>query len=141
MRNISEFLWTHSWDVGTLVPNNSEFLTWNSNISVLTGLKLIHLNNIVSLVGHLFGWIPFCFGWVSIDMSLYCVCADMRHISAQWSGRGGLGLKISYLIFCSRNLLLYVIYHFTYALRGVLFLSLLKLDLNTFKSLIFPSIF
>ena len=53
MRYLSEFLWTHSWEVGTLVPNNSEFLTCNSNISILSGYNLLHLNTIVSLVGHL----------------------------------------------------------------------------------------
>ena len=26
MINLSEFLWRRSWDVGSLVPNNSEFL-------------------------------------------------------------------------------------------------------------------
>ena len=53
MRYLSDFLWTHSWDVGTLVTNNSKVLTWNSYISVLPGLNLFHLNTIVSLVGHL----------------------------------------------------------------------------------------
>ena len=53
MRYLSEFLWTHSWDVNTLVSNTSEFLNWNSNISVLPGLNLLHLNTIFSLVGHL----------------------------------------------------------------------------------------
>ena len=50
---LSEIFWTHSLDVCTLVPNNYEFLTWNSNISVLPGLNLLHLNTIISLVGHL----------------------------------------------------------------------------------------
>ena len=50
---LSEFLWTHSWDVDTLVPNNFEFISWNSNISVLPGLNLLHLYTIVSIVGHL----------------------------------------------------------------------------------------
>ena len=53
MKNISEFLWTHSWNVGKLVPNNFDFLAWNSNISVLPGLNLLLLNTIVSPVGHL----------------------------------------------------------------------------------------
>ena len=53
MRYLSEFLWTHSSDVDTLVPNNSEFLSWNSNISVLPGLNLLNFYTIVSLVGHL----------------------------------------------------------------------------------------
>ena len=48
-----EFLWKHSWDVGTLVPNEFEFLTLISNISVLPRSNLLHLNTIVSLVGHL----------------------------------------------------------------------------------------
>ena len=50
---LSEFLWTHSWDVDTLVPNNSEFISWNSNIFVLPGSNLSHLYTIVSLVGNL----------------------------------------------------------------------------------------
>ena len=45
--------WTHSLDVYNLVPNNSKFLSWNSNIPVLPGLNLLHLYTIVSLVGHL----------------------------------------------------------------------------------------
>ena len=53
MRYLSKFLWTHSSDVDTLVPNNSEFLSWNSNISVLPGLNLLNFYTIVSLVGHL----------------------------------------------------------------------------------------
>ena len=53
MRYLSEFLWTHYWDVGTIVPINSEFLTLNLNISVLPRLNLLHLNTSVSLVGHL----------------------------------------------------------------------------------------
>ena len=53
MRYLSEFIWTYSWDVGTLVPNKSKFLALISNISVLPGFKLLHLNTIVSLVGHL----------------------------------------------------------------------------------------
>ena len=40
MRYIFEFLWTHSCDVGTLVPNNFEFLTWNSNICI-SFIKLV----------------------------------------------------------------------------------------------------
>ena len=28
MRYLFEFLWTHSWDVGTFVPHNFEFLTY-----------------------------------------------------------------------------------------------------------------
>ena len=53
MRYLSDFLWAHSWDIGTLVLNNSEFLTQNSNIPLLPGLNLLHLNTVVSLVGHL----------------------------------------------------------------------------------------
>ena len=53
MKYLSEFVWTHSWDVGTLVPNKSKFLTLIANISVLPGFNLLHLNTIVSLVGHL----------------------------------------------------------------------------------------
>ena len=53
MKYLSQFLWTHFWDVGTLVPNKSKFLTLISNISVLSGLNLLDLNTIVSLVGHL----------------------------------------------------------------------------------------
>ena len=53
MKYLSEFLWTHSWDVGTLVANKSKFLTLISNISVLPGFNLLHLNTMVSLVGHL----------------------------------------------------------------------------------------
>ena len=53
MRCLSEFSWTHSWDVGTLVPNNFKFLIWRSSVSVLPGLNLLHINTIVSLVGHL----------------------------------------------------------------------------------------
>ena len=53
MRYLSECLWTHSLDVDTIVPNISHFLTWNSNISVLSGWNLLHLYTIVSLVGHL----------------------------------------------------------------------------------------
>ena len=53
MKYLSQFLWTHFWDVGTLVSNKSKFLAVISNISVLPGLNLLHLNTIVSLVGHL----------------------------------------------------------------------------------------
>ena len=53
VRAHAEFLWTYSWDVGTLVPNKSKFLALISNISVLPGFNLLHLNTIVSLVGHL----------------------------------------------------------------------------------------
>ena len=53
MKYLSEFLWTHSWDVGTLVPNHSKYLTQSSNISVLPGLSMLQLNTIVSLVGPL----------------------------------------------------------------------------------------
>ena len=49
---LPEFFWTHSWDVGTLVSNNSELLTLNSNISVLPRLNLLHLKTNVSLVGY-----------------------------------------------------------------------------------------
>ena len=52
-RDFSECLWTHSLEVDTLVPNSSDFLTWNSNISVLPGLNILHPNTIVSLVGYL----------------------------------------------------------------------------------------
>ena len=51
MKYLSEFLWTHSWDVGTLVPNRSKFLTLISNISVLPGFNLLHVNTIFSLGG------------------------------------------------------------------------------------------
>ena len=37
MKYLSKFLWTYSWDVGTLVPNKSKFLALIWNISVLTG--------------------------------------------------------------------------------------------------------
>ena len=53
MRYLSEFVWTNSLDFGTLVLNNSRFLIWSFNISVLSGLNLLHLNTIVSPVGHL----------------------------------------------------------------------------------------
>ena len=53
MKYLSEFLWTHSLDVFTLVPDKSKFLTLIANISVLPGFNLLHLNTIVSLVGHL----------------------------------------------------------------------------------------
>ena len=53
MKYFSEFLWTHSWDVSKLDTNKSEFLTLISNISVHPGFNLLHLNTIVSLVGHL----------------------------------------------------------------------------------------
>ena len=33
MRYLSQFVWTHSWDVGILFPNNSEFLALNSNVA------------------------------------------------------------------------------------------------------------
>ena len=46
MKYHSEFLWTHSWDVGTLVPNKSKFLTLISNVSVLPGSNFLHLNTI-----------------------------------------------------------------------------------------------
>jgi len=52
-RDLSECLWTHSLDVDTLVPNSSDFLTWNTNISVHPGWNLLHIYTIVSLVGHL----------------------------------------------------------------------------------------
>ena len=50
MRYLSECLWTHSLDVDTLVPNNSDFLTWYSNISVghlLRPLVLLILNTLM----------------------------------------------------------------------------------------------
>ena len=53
MKYLSECLWTHSWDVGTHVPSISKILSLISNISVLPGFNLLHLNTIVSLVGHL----------------------------------------------------------------------------------------
>ena len=53
MKYLSKFLWTHSWDIGTLVPNKLELLTLISNISVLPRFNLVHLKTIVSLVGHL----------------------------------------------------------------------------------------
>ena len=40
MRYLFEFLWTHSWDVGTFVPHNFKFLTFISNISVLAEFNL-----------------------------------------------------------------------------------------------------
>ena len=39
--------------VHTPVKNNFDFLTWNSNISILPGWNLLHLYTIFLLVGHL----------------------------------------------------------------------------------------
>ena len=51
--NISSSGWDIFLNVYTLVQNNSDFLTWNSNISILPGWNLLHLYTIVLLVGHL----------------------------------------------------------------------------------------
>ena len=54
IRYLSEFFWRHSWDVGTLVPNNSEFIV------CLSVCYLAHfLTEITQILGYLQIWIRY----------------------------------------------------------------------------------